>query len=175
VTVSVNPLSPFEYNPFFRHFFNIPQMPRKFKRELKGLGTGMIIYPHGHILTNNHVAGGATNIEVPSGWRQTIPCVNTILFRQRAFGGKSPPCNVQGGRKVWFKSSAGGCCYSLVGSKGSLKLAGFGVADILLEINGQPTESMESFVGLMNILKPRQKIAVLALDHRSGTTGYIHR
>ncbi|KAF0120295.1 MAG: protease Do, partial [bacterium] len=60
----VNPLLPFEGDPFFRHFFNIPQMPRKFKRELKGLGTGMIIDPHGHILTNNHVAGGATKIEV---------------------------------------------------------------------------------------------------------------
>jgi serine protease Do len=57
--------------------------------------------------------------------------------------------------------------------KGPLKQAGFEVEDILLEINGQPIESMESFVGLMNILKPRQKIAVLTLDHRSGNAGYI--
>src|SRR5512136_1023541 len=59
-----NPLLPFENDPFFRHFFGTPQMPRKFKRELKGLGTGMIIDPQGHILTNHHVAGGATKIEV---------------------------------------------------------------------------------------------------------------
>jgi serine protease Do len=60
----MNPLLPFEGDPFFRRFFDIPKMPRKFKRELKGLGTGMIIDTQGHILTNHHVAGGATKIEV---------------------------------------------------------------------------------------------------------------
>jgi serine protease Do len=60
----VNPLLPFEQDPFFRRFFNIPRMPRKFKQELKGLGSGMIIDPQGHVLTNYHVAGGATKIEV---------------------------------------------------------------------------------------------------------------
>lgn len=59
-----NPLLPFESDPFFRRFFDIPKMPRKFKRELKGLGTGMIMDAQGHILTNHHVAGGATKIEV---------------------------------------------------------------------------------------------------------------
>jgi serine protease Do len=60
----VNPLLPFEGDPFFRRFFNIPKMPPKFKQEVKGLGTGMIMDPQGHILTNHHVAGGATKIEV---------------------------------------------------------------------------------------------------------------
>jgi len=59
-----NPLVPFEDDPFFRRFFDIPKMPKKFKRELKGLGSGMIIDDHGNILTNHHVAGGATKIEV---------------------------------------------------------------------------------------------------------------
>ena len=59
-----NPLLPFQSDPFFRRFFDIPKMPKKFKRELKGLGTGMIIDSQGHILTNHHVAGGATKIEV---------------------------------------------------------------------------------------------------------------
>jgi serine protease Do len=59
-----NPLLPFENDPFFRHFFGSPKMPKKFKRELKGLGSGMIIDAQGHILTNHHVAGGATKIEV---------------------------------------------------------------------------------------------------------------
>jgi serine protease Do len=58
------PLLPFENDPFFRHFFGIPEMPKKFKRELKGLGTGMIMDSKGHILTNNHVVGGATKIQV---------------------------------------------------------------------------------------------------------------
>jgi serine protease Do len=59
-----NPFLPFESDPFFRRFFDIPKMPNKFKREVKGLGTGMIIDAQGHILTNHHVAGGATKIEV---------------------------------------------------------------------------------------------------------------
>lgn len=59
-----NPLLPFENDPFFRRFFGVPKMPKKFKQEMKGLGSGMIIDPQGHILTNYHVAGGATKIEV---------------------------------------------------------------------------------------------------------------
>ena len=60
----VNPLIPFESDPFFRRFFGVPKMPKKFKQEMKGLGAGMIIDPQGHILTNFHVAGAATKLEV---------------------------------------------------------------------------------------------------------------
>jgi serine protease Do len=59
-----NPLLPFENDPFFRRFFGAPKMPPKFKQEVKGLGSGMIIDAQGHILTNYHVAGGATKLEV---------------------------------------------------------------------------------------------------------------
>jgi len=59
-----NPFLPFENDPFFRRFFGVPKMPKKFKQEMKGLGSGMIIDPQGHILTNFHVAGGATQMEV---------------------------------------------------------------------------------------------------------------
>ena len=58
------PSSPFENDPFFRFFFDLPQTPKKFKREMKGLGSGMIMDSQGHILTNNHVVGGATEIQV---------------------------------------------------------------------------------------------------------------
>ena len=60
----VNPMLPFENDPFFRRFFGVPKMPRKFKQEMKGLGSGMIIDSQGHILTNYHVAGKATKMEV---------------------------------------------------------------------------------------------------------------
>ncbi|MBI5592482.1 MAG: Do family serine endopeptidase [Deltaproteobacteria bacterium] len=60
-----NPLVPFENDPFFHYFFNAPRrMPKKFKREMKGLGSGMIMDADGHILTNNHVVAGANEIEV---------------------------------------------------------------------------------------------------------------
>ena len=59
-----NPMMPFGNDPFFHFFFNGPQAPRKFKQELKGLGTGMLIDADGHILTNNHVVAGATEVNV---------------------------------------------------------------------------------------------------------------
>ena len=59
-----NPMQPFENNPFFQFFSNGPHMPRKFKQEMKGIGSGIIMDPQGHILTNNHVAGGASDIQV---------------------------------------------------------------------------------------------------------------
>jgi serine protease Do len=59
-----NPLLPFQNDPFFRRFFGGSKVPKKFKQETKGLGSGMIIDPRGYILTNFHVAGGASKIEV---------------------------------------------------------------------------------------------------------------
>jgi serine protease Do len=59
-----NPFWGFGQDPFFRRFFNAPKMPRKFKQEMKGLGSGIIIDSEGHIITNYHVAGGATQLKV---------------------------------------------------------------------------------------------------------------
>ena len=60
-----NPFLRYKDNPFFRRFFGLPKnMPKKLERELIGIGTGVIIDPQGHILSNYHVVGGATQIEV---------------------------------------------------------------------------------------------------------------
>jgi serine protease Do len=60
-----NPFYHYRNDPFFKYFFNLPnKMPKKFQRELMGLGTGMIIDSQGHILTNYHVVGGASKIQV---------------------------------------------------------------------------------------------------------------
>jgi serine protease Do len=59
-----SPFIPFGNDPFFRHFFDFPQMPKKFKREMKGIGSGIIINDKGYILTNNHVVNGAKLIQV---------------------------------------------------------------------------------------------------------------
>jgi serine protease Do len=69
-----NPFSPFDQEPFFQHFFDLPRnMPKKFNREVKGLGTGMLMDAQGHILTNHHVVGGATKIEVLLANGHTYP------------------------------------------------------------------------------------------------------
>jgi serine protease Do len=58
------PQGPFENDPFFRYFFGPPSGPRTFKKEMKGIGSGMILDGEGHILTNFHVVGGASRITV---------------------------------------------------------------------------------------------------------------
>jgi serine protease Do len=59
-----NPFGGLGNEPFSHRFFGLPKMPRKFKQEVKGLGSGIIMDPQGRILTNNHVAGGATKMQV---------------------------------------------------------------------------------------------------------------
>jgi serine protease Do len=57
--------------------------------------------------------------------------------------------------------------------KGPLGQVGFEVGDIILEINGQPIESVEDFANIVSTVKPGQKIAILALDHKSGSSGSV--
>ncbi|MEW5757815.1 MAG: DegQ family serine endoprotease [Pseudomonadota bacterium] len=60
VQVQENPLF---NDPFFRRFFDIPNMPRE--RESQSLGSGVIIdAKQGHIITNHHVIKGADEITV---------------------------------------------------------------------------------------------------------------
>ncbi len=59
-----SPVFPFEGDPFFRYFFGAPQRPRFDKKELRGIGTGMVMDGEGHILTNNHVVTGASKIMI---------------------------------------------------------------------------------------------------------------
>lgn len=54
---------PFANDPFFQHFFGMPNMPQE--RIQQSLGSGVIIDAmRGHVLTNNHVVDGADDIEV---------------------------------------------------------------------------------------------------------------
>ena len=50
-------------DPFFRRFFeDFSEVPKE--REVAGQGSGFLISSDGYIVTNNHVVGGATEIEV---------------------------------------------------------------------------------------------------------------
>ncbi len=61
----LNPLLPFQNDPFFQYFFGNPgRMPKTYEREIQGLGSGILIDARGHILTNSHVVNGATQMTV---------------------------------------------------------------------------------------------------------------
>jgi serine protease DegQ len=55
--------SPLMDDPFFRRFFNVPDLPRE--RISQSLGSGVIVdADKGYVLTNNHVIAGADDISV---------------------------------------------------------------------------------------------------------------
>ena len=59
-----NPAPPLGNDPFLKRFFGTPNQPRKFKQEMRGLGSGIIIDARGYILTNSHVAAAASSMQV---------------------------------------------------------------------------------------------------------------
>lgn len=62
IEVSQNPLL---QDPFFRHFYNLPNQPRRQQQQKNSLGSGVIIDSHqGLVLTNNHVIDKADKITV---------------------------------------------------------------------------------------------------------------
>jgi hypothetical protein len=56
---------------------------------------------------------------------------------------------------------------------GTLGESGFELNDIILEVNGEPLDSLNRFVELVDSLKSNAHITLLVLDHRTGQTGYV--
>lgn len=45
--------------------------------------------------------------------------------------------------------------------------------DIILEVEGQPVDGIASFIEIVNSLESGQEVTRLAVDHRSGQSGYL--
>lgn len=71
-----DPMASFYDDPFFRQFFRRPQVR---EREVESVGSGFIISPDGYVVTNDHVAGSATKIDVymPDGRAMPAELVGT--------------------------------------------------------------------------------------------------
>ena len=57
-----DPFSDFFRDPFFEYFFD--RRPRTMEREVQNLGSGFVMSADGYVVTNEHVVGNATQIEV---------------------------------------------------------------------------------------------------------------
>ena len=55
--------------------------------------------------------------------------------------------------------------------KGPLKEAGFEPGDIILAVGQQPVEGVAGFVQILESVKPKAKVTLTAVDHRSGNAG----
>jgi serine protease Do len=71
VNIQVTEQSSTSQNPFSLPFFNFPQ--QQVPQVQQALGSGFVWDNQGHIVTNNHVVAGATNITVTFSDGRTVP------------------------------------------------------------------------------------------------------
>jgi serine protease Do len=60
-----------------------------------------------------------------------------------------------------------------VDPKGPLGQAGLEVKDLILAINNQAIAGIDDFSGMAGLLKSKQNVTLVCLDHRTGNTGTI--
>jgi S1-C subfamily serine protease len=187
-----NPFLQYRDNPFFQHFFGLPKdMPKKLERELIGIGTGVIIDAEGHILSNYHVVGGATQIEVTLSDGTQYPATvvgvdpKTDLGVIKINAGKAVAAEVKRRLGVVVRpltaketedcglSLPEGVAIQWVDPRGPIGKAGFEVGDVILALNDHPFQGVDSFNELMTAIPHHQKVVLLAISHRTGQSGYV--
>ncbi len=120
-----DPFDTFFDDPFFRQFFN----NRSYSEKVKGLGSGFIISPDGYIVTNDHVAGNATEI--------TVTMTNGKHYKAKVVG-SDPITDI-----CLLKVDASDLPYEILGNSGDVMIGEWVIAlgnpFGLFEINDKPT------------------------------------
>lgn len=120
-----DPFDSFFDDPFFRQFFN----NRSYSEKVKGLGSGFIISPDGYIVTNDHVAGNATEI--------TVTMTDGKHYKAKVVG-SDPVTDI-----CLLKVDASGLPYEILGSSDDIMIGEWVIAlgnpFGLFEINDKPT------------------------------------
>jgi membrane-associated protease RseP (regulator of RpoE activity) len=91
---------------------------------------------------------------------------------EQRLGVKSRPLTSKETEKYGLNRQQGVGIISIA-PNGPLGQVGFEVGDMILEINGQTIEDVESLSDLLTTLQPGQRKAMLALDHHSGNRGCV--
>jgi S1-C subfamily serine protease len=87
-------------------------------------------------------------------------------------GAEIRPVTPKESEKYGLQPNAG-VAVAQVDPKGPLGKAGFEVGDLILGINNQPIDSLQTFGALVDSLKPNQRVTLVALDHNTGNTGNV--
>ncbi len=115
--------------------------------------------------------GKSVNLNARIGNLETAVKVLATSLKAR-LGAEFRPVTASESEKYGLESQMGVAVSSL-SEKSPLKEAGIELNDIILGVNGQTIENMDSFLSTMATVTPNQQITVLVLDHRSGNTGTV--
>jgi serine protease Do len=115
--------------------------------------------------------GKSVNLNARIGNLETAVKVLATSLKAR-LGAEFRPVTASESEKYGLESQMGVAVSSL-SEKSPLKEAGIELNDIILGVNGQTIENMDSFLNTMATVTPNQQITVLVLDHRSGNTGTV--
>lgn len=66
-----------------------------------------------------------------------------------------------------------GVAIQWIDPKGPMGEAGFEVGDIIVGLDDHPVQGVDSFNELMTAMPHHQKAVLLAIDHKSGQSGYV--
>lgn len=66
-----------------------------------------------------------------------------------------------------------GVAIQWVDPQGPIGKVGFEVGDVILALNDHPFQGVDSFNELMTAMPHHQKVALLAISHRTGQSGYV--